>query len=398
MDSTQRTRPRTGGSPVGLVVFIILTVVFAVVAYWAFASYQSTMTELKKAQEAQKGASAAEKKALDQVDAWKKVTGVETPDALKESITNILATAKNEGYGAGAQDTAKDALATGLNALSQTKIAYDSLKGNYEAELAAHKSLEEQKKAGDETYVAELGAKAAEIQNLQKQLDDDKAAYQAKIDQEIATREALRNQYYNDQDAWREKETKLSLNIAKLQEKNRDLSGEGTILEKASGYVTAIDLRNRVATVNMGSSSGVKAGMRFVVFSKDSTGKAIKKGVIEIVRVWEKVSAGRIVAEEPDMKVGKRDLVYNLAGPKKKLFVFAGTPKEYTIDVWKDFIGSSGGEVVDKVRQGDQVADYLVLCTFDEQKDTDVQNMIFEARDLSVKIVKEADLKGSLGF
>jgi len=138
--------------------------------------------------------------------------------------------------------------------------------------------------------------------------------------------------------------------------------------------------------------------MRFVAFAKDAKGQPLKKGVVEIVRVSDRTSAGRIVAQEKDMKIGRDDYVYNLAGPKQKLFVFAGTPKEYTMAEWTNYIRANGGEIMEEVRSGDQVADYLVLCTFDEQKDTKAIQLINDAREFGLQMMKEAQLKSDMGL
>ncbi len=398
MDSTQRTRPRTGGSPVGLVVFIILTVAFAVLSYVAFAKYQSTAEELGKSKTSLTAADSAKQKALDVNAKFQKTTGVDTPESLQQAVADALAATRAEGYGEGAQETAKDAMEQAVFTIKQLKAAMAALSNSYGLEMAAHKNLAEQKTASDAAYDKALSEKTAEIQTLQKTLADEKARLQARIDKEIADREALRNVFYNEQDAWKASETRYILKIAQFQQRNRELGGEGTIIEKAGGVVTDIDIRNKLATINIGTAAGVKSGMRFVAYSEDAAGNPIRKGVIEVVRPDINVSVGRIVSVESGMAVGKNDYVYNLAGPRKKLFVFAGTPKIYTIEQWTNFIRANGGDVVEDVRKGDQVADYLILGEFDESVDTKARQMIFDARDFTLKIMKEAELKDALGL
>jgi|GEM_PF-5777743 len=398
MDSTQRTKPRTGGSPVGLVVFIILTAAFAVLAYWAFAKYQSAAEDLKKTKASLTAADQQRTKVGEVNAAFQKVTGVDTPDSLKGFIKNVLDATKAEGYGQGAQDNAKDALNTALNAVTQLKQALDSLNKNYAAEVAAHNSLKEAKEASDATYKKELDDRAAEIQDLEKKMADEKSALEARIYEEISQREADRETYYTMQDEWTAREAKYLVHVVELQQRLREVSGEGAVLEKESGEVTQVDIRNQLATMNIGSSSGVKAGMRFVAFTKDTAGNPVKKGVIEIVRVEDKVSVGRIVSVEADMAVGKGDYVYNLAGPTKKLFVFAGTPQLYTIDQWRNIIRANGGDIAEQVRTGDQLADYLIVGQFDEQQDRKAVQMIYDARDFGLKIMKEEALKSAMGL
>ena len=396
MDSTQRTRPRTGGSPVGLVVFIILTVVFAVLAYWSFAKYQTAVRDNEKLQRDLSDAQAAKQKVADEDSAFKKVTGVDSPDALKEFVANVLTAARAEGLGTDVQDTAKDALNTGLAAISQLKIALDSLNSSYQTEVAANKSLADQKKAAEDEFKKALDERDSRIQALTKQLDDDRANFQARIDKEVADREALRTTFGIAQDAWKRQEAKDTIAIALLQNKLRELSGEGVLVEQPQGKVTQIDFRSDTVTLNIGSKAGVQPRMRFMAFSRDASGKPINKGVVEVVSAEPDVSLAKIVSREPNLAIGKGDSVYNLAGPKKKLFVFVGTPKDYTLDQWTNIVRASGGDVTDVIQKGDQVADYLVLGQFQED-DVNARKMINEARDFQLRIIKEDDLKQAFG-
>jgi hypothetical protein len=398
MDSTQRTRPRTGGSQVGLVVFIIMTVVFAVLSYWMFANWRLELDLKKKAETDKKTAETLQKKAADKAVAFETVTGVDSPDALAEFIANALKAAEAEGFGSGAQPTAKDALTTSLYAMNQQKIALDSLNTSLATEQSERKNLDGQIKASDEQNKKSLAEISAELQQVQKTMEDEKARLQAEIEKEIAVRETLRDQYYHAQDEWNAAKVKYALHILELQTKLRELSGEGTVLAEASGRITSIDLRNALVSVDIGSSAGVKPGMRFVAFAKNAKGQPLKKGVVEIVRVADRTSVARIIAQEADMKIGRDDSVYNLAGPKQKLFVFAGTPKEYTVAQWTNYIRVNGGEMMDEVRQGDKVADYLVLCTFDETKDTKAIQQINDAKDYGLVMMKESQLKSDMGL
>jgi len=398
MDSTQRTRPRTGGSPIGLVVFIILTVVFAALAYWSFAKYQSVDGELAKVKVTLTASDQAKLKVQDANVAFTKVTGVDAPDSLKPFIKDALDAAKAEGHGEGAQETAKDTLDATRSAITEMRIALNSANASLAQALAQARNTDEQKKSGDVAYEKALADRRAEIEGLNKKLAGERADHQVETENEREKYSRLFEVYGTDHDSWRAREIKGILHVAALQQKLRELSGEGAILEEANGYITEMNLRDNLATVNIGANAGVRPGMRFVAFSKDAKGAPIKKGVVEVVRATDNVSVGRVIFLEQGMVVGKNDFIYNLAGPRKKTFVFAGTPKLYTIEQWTNVIRANAGDVVEDVRKGDQVADYLILGEFDEEKDAKAKQLIFDARDFGLKIVKEADLKNAMGM
>lgn len=397
MDSTQRTRPRTGGSPVGLVIFIILAVVLAATTYWGFAKNSQTQRALDSKNLELAGAKDRAKKTNDTLTVLKAAVGIDSVDNLKPVVTETLATVKAEGFGADSDETAVSVLNASRDAVAKLTDERNTLQVSLSTEKALRTSLAEQKAVEQKKYEDAL-AKAAEQQTVtQKTLDDEKARLQAAIDKEVADREALREQYFASQDEYRQKEMNSALYVAQLQQKIRELSGEGLVLGQASGYVTNIDQGNKRVTINIGSSAGVKSGMRYVVFSRDGGGKAQKKGVVEVVTPNNGVSLAQIVQVEPNVAIGKGDQVYNLAGPKTKLFVFAGTPREYSLEQWTNYIRASGGEVAAQVQKGDQVADYLILGQFDEQ-DPETAKAVIDARDFGLKIVKESDLKKLMGL
>ncbi len=132
--------------------------------------------------------------------------------------------------------------------------------------------------------------------------------------------------------------------------------------------------------------------MRFIAFTWGANHEPIRKGVVEVVRTEPKVSVARIIATQSDQAIGKGDLVYNLAGPKPKLFVFVGEPQLYTLAQWTNIIRANGGEVVAQVEKGGQVADYLVYAHYDEQN-AEANAAIKEARDFGVKMLSEDALK-----
>ncbi len=399
MDSTQRTRPRGGGSPVGLVIFIILTVVLAVLSYWGFAKYKETQELLTKAEAEQVLAETNLKRVVEENDAFKASAGTQTGESLKDPVTTLLGKASEVEFGSQTPETAKDALLLAVKVIEALRDERDSLITR-NAELNDQmRSLQARTEAAGVAYSDSVKTKLTELDALNKKLDDTKNDLQAQLDKEKADRVSLRNEYFARQDEWKDTEMRYILHVAQLLEKNRQLGGEEVQIEQADAVVTTIDRLNQRVTINIGADAGVKAAMRFVVFSKDSAGKVTQKGVIQVIKVAPKVAVAQILPEslKKDTAIGRNDFVFNLAGPEKRTFVFAGETQLYDMDEWTNFIRSNGGDVVEEVQKGDQVADYLIMGKFDEQ-DTRVKQLVRDARDFGLKILKEENLKESLGL
>jgi len=397
MDSTQRTRPRGVGSPVGLVIFIILTVVFALTSYWGFAKYkeaeQARNTAVSQKEKAERDLEAAR----EELEALQAAAGAPSPAALSKFVATALEKTREAGFGSEAQNTATDAMQAAVKAIEAQRDAIDKLSASVADLTAQVKSLSEQKTAASTAYEEEIANLQDQIDSLHKQVDNVKAESMARLQQEIERYNRLQNEYYNAQDNWRDLEMKYILHVAELQEKIRNLSGEGAIFEEADGIVTEVNHLHRKATIDVGSEGGAKPGMRFVIYARDAAGGVIQKGVVEVLDTTPEVSVTEIISTSPDQAIGKGDFAYNLAGPEKRLFVFAGRPQYYTLQEWQNFIRANGGEVVAEVQEGDQVADYLIIGKFEEDDPTVVRQMQ-AARDFGLTIITEERLKEAMGL
>lgn len=397
MDSTQRTRPRGGGSPVGLVIFIILTVVFAVLSYWGFAKYkeadQAAKTAVTSQEQAQKQMTAAQADLQD----LKEAAGAESPAALKNFVETTLGKTREVGFGSEAQETAADALTVAVKAIEAQRDANSKLSSDVADLTAQVKAIEGQRLAAATAYEEEISSLQSDITAFNKQIENLKADFRAQLQKEIEERNRLQTEYYTAQDKWRDQELTYRLHVAELQDKIRGLSGEGVIFGKADAVVTKIDRMHDKVAVDIGSTGGAKPGMRFVIYAYNAAGEVVQKGVVEILDTTPDVSIAQIVSTVPDQAIGKGDFAYNLAGPEKRLFVFAGAPEDYTLAEWTNFIRANGGEIVEEVQKGDQVADYLIMGQFEED-DPNVVRQVRAARDFGLTIITEERLKEAMGL
>lgn len=397
MDSTQRTRPRGGGSPVGLVIFIILTVVFVVLSYVGLAKYQEAAAQRSQAEAKVKQFEASNTKLTAEKEALQAASGAETAAALVEFAQGALEKSQEVGFGAGAEETATNAIAAMTAALGDIQSANTLLEQRNSEQQTKIAELEELNKAREAQLREEIKSKVSDIATLNKKLDDTIADLSGKIAAEVASRANERAAFYLKEDEWKDVEMRLFLKVSTLQEKLRELSGQEAVLEEPDGAIININYLNRWVTVDIGSESGVKPGMRFVAFTTDPSGNAVQKGVLETIKTEPTVAICSILSVYEGQTLGKGDFIFNLAGPEKKLFVFAGTPEKYPIEEWTNFIRANGGDVVAEVQKGDQVADYLILGSF-EETDRRATELLRGARDFGLKILKEAELQKQMGI
>ncbi len=397
MDSTQRTRPRGGGSPVALVVFIILTVILAVLSYWGFAEYKTADRVAKEAIANEEKAKRDLKTANSDLEALQAAAGAQTPEALNQYVETALNKTKSLGVGSEAQLTAAEALRMSVGVMEALRAAVTKLAIDNNDLMTQLESLGKQKSASDAAYEEEVARLQSEITALNKQIDDVKADMTAKLDKAIKEREDAKTEYYQALEAWRDREDDYILKVAELQYRIRGLTGETAVVERADGTILDINQITKKVSIDIGSDRGVKPGMRFVIFTMDARDRPVHKGTMEILSVEPTVSVAQVLSVRADQAVGKGDSIYNLAGPEKQLFVFAGAPERYSIDQWTNFIRANGGEVVTDVRLGDQVADYLIMCVFSAD-DPRVADLIRDAQDFNLKIIKETDLVEAMGL
>lgn len=397
MDSTQRTRPRGGGSPVGLVIFIIATVVLAATTFWGFQKYKESELNASTAIKNQDKAEKDKDKADKALAALQAAAGAQTPEVLQGFVEDALSKTQELGFGSEAQETATDAMQISVKALEAERDAIEKLTTDNAGLVASVKALGGEKDAAETAYKEEIDNLQAEIDGLSKQMADAKADLKAQIQKEIDDRGRLQNEYFIAQDTYRDHKLTYMLHIAELQQRVRELSGEGAIFEKPDGMITKVDFLNRKATLDIGTSNGIKPGMRFVVFTRDASGGIVQKGVVEVLDAKTKVAIAQILSVRDDQAIGRGDLVYNLAGPQKRVFVFAGKPQEYTPDEWRNFIRANGGDVALEVQKGDQVADYLIICKFDEA-DQQAGDLVRAARDFGLTIISEKELEEAMGL
>jgi len=399
MDSTQRARPRGAGSPVGLVIFIILTVVFAVAAYIGFAKYQEELEARRTADSKLSSAEGRVEDLTEQLGALRDAAGAQSPGQLTETARMTLEKTLSQGFGSQAQETASDAMLTAIDAIQELASQRNELVARNQDLSGQVQQLEKQLEATQSTYEEELAEKHAEIQGLQQKIEDVRANLESTIATLREEQQALRNEYGNARDDWIHQERDYIVQIAELKYNLREATGEGAVFEEADARIISIDRMSNKVTVDIGSDAGARPGMRFLVFAKDPSGKVTRKGVVEIIKTAPEISVAQILpgTVKPDTAIGRDDYVYNLAGPEEKLFVFVGEPQEYSLAEWKDFIRANGGAVVDQVRKADQVADYLILGKFEESNAGAIE-MIRQARDFGLTIMEEKELKDNMGL
>ncbi len=178
MDSTQRTRPRTGGSPVGLVIFIILAAVFAVLAYWGYAKYQQAQTEIAGVNAKLNTANTSVTRLEGVNRAFTQATGVPAADALKPYLDSALAAAQTQNIGADVTVDARNALDSATKAVTSLTQTVESQQQQIATLDSQVKTLTEQNAASAATYSSGAQEKDATIVALTKKMNDENPAAQ----------------------------------------------------------------------------------------------------------------------------------------------------------------------------------------------------------------------------
>lgn len=313
---------------VTLVIFVLLTLIFAVVAFSFHRELSKQTADAAKAKndmEAQKklyGDASAEKTELQTMvgSNLPKVADPNgnPPDAgtVKEVVRNAIAKA-GANSGPNLVDTTEKlqtALATAeanrqqLEAdLQKQNQAYIALEGRYRAMAQEHDKAKQQAEAGLQDVIRNrdelLTAKDREIAELRKQYNDTQAELQNLEDQRVKERKAL-----ND-------------HIARLEGINDKLTAELDELkqvsfEVADGLIRKVDNTSKMVWINLGTADHIKPRVTFSVYARDNSGigrgSEEIKGKIEVTRVIDgHMSEAKILEEDLYRPMAPGDQIYS---------------------------------------------------------------------------------------
>lgn len=165
-------------------------------------------------------------------------------------------------------------------------------------------------------------------------------------------------------------------------------------VHEPDGELVAVDIRQRRATIDVGSRQGVVRGMRFLVYRPGHYSQAIKEvGNVEVTRVGLQSSQCTLTSFDRNDPPVAGDLVENpiLKGNRKRpvRFVVEGPfpMLPYTADETREIIRRWGGKIDEEI---DYSTDYLIA-------DSAAIDMIEKARVLNVIIIPPEEFVKFIG-
>jgi hypothetical protein len=316
------------GLIITLVIFVLLSIILSVVAYYGYADQSKLEAAAKDA--AQKEAATKKDRDAQQFQKLllKAYGGVTDKDDLKDlagtlsqyqsgpEFQNIASVMKTKGLDwdqnqnrpaktlTGELDRLNQELANTRTALAKTDAALKKAKESYENDLAGNAAA--LKKAQEDLA-------KANAQNVADREDHAKKMVEAleriaKQDKDVEDLTKSRTQTSDDKDKqirqYKQEIEDLKLLVKKTQEKLPQTNVLDYDVPK--GKIVSLDRAGNVATINLGSSDNVRPGLTFSIFPAGATGKSAgaRKGSIEVANV---IGAHTATARITDVQNSGRD-------------------------------------------------------------------------------------------
>ncbi len=256
-----------------------------------------------------------------QVEQFQKVTGSLNPEKLREDtkdlVTRILKIEREQ----------TPSLMEFIQMLEQEKnklkIQADSERQDKEQQVANLKAEADKTGAKLKTMQTTIDERDAKIEGLNLTLRQERDKLQKEAKDVRAKLDAANDKMLNETRDLKDENKRLERLVNVLQEqlaasrKKKTFGGKGVPFDKddepPDGKVILVE-RDTGVIVNIGRKKGVRRGLRFEVFSVKGDGTRIKQGDLEIKTVFPDISRAILVGgESPVDVVTKGDIIVNPA-------------------------------------------------------------------------------------
>ncbi|GIX04211.1 MAG: hypothetical protein KatS3mg114_0080 [Planctomycetaceae bacterium] len=307
-----------------LIAFVVLSIVLGVLWYSAHSGRQTAQRNYETARNEANQANTALRKALDDLEAVKRLLGKtqelvndpNNPNSVVGSMQGDLATLGKS-----------EAESTYSGTMARLRQAVDTLTAELRSKTEQLQQSEQERLALEKRYrdIAENHdrAKAKAEQDLRNVINDRDQRIQAK-DRQIAQ---LRQEYNQLQlELAQEKEARVkerkqlqdeNLRLVAINDKLREELNEvrRESFDVPDGEIVYVDNVSQTVWLNLGDIDFLKPRMTFSVYSKDNPGVgrnvADIKGKIEVTRVLDgHLSEAKIVEEDPKRPLTPGDFVF----------------------------------------------------------------------------------------
>jgi len=349
------------GLKIAVAAFITLTVILAVTSYFLYSGYSSAEARLETANSELTKAKSASSTALTQYEEMRRKIGTRAEDyepakdeinghfkKIDERLNNLqnavnAAVQKAQAAGAGAQGpelqetrdniqriiasyrgepnkTYSSSLDRFAELMENVGLLSTELSLNYTDLRNRLESATSVSKAQVDVQTKSATDSAADLQAEHKKHDEERGNLLTKVDQLQTDNDKKGTEIASLQQRLKQQEEDLTNRIGTLSTIIRELRDrvertENT-LDRPDGYITFVDYGSREVQLNVNRSQGARPQMMLTVFDAHSAGIPTEKpkGTIELVKVGEQNSVGRIVKTmnpiEP-LRIG--DIVYSPA-------------------------------------------------------------------------------------
>lgn len=308
------------GLQIGLIAFVILTIVFAVLTFMFFKQADERGMKAKAAEESE----AKKSKELKMVS--------DENDALKEELIGI---AKTEPIGA-----VRDAFNKDMQSYAS---AYEKPMQKYrEAVKRLHSDLQRKNEAlaAEQTTVKDLTEKLARLEEVKQPQIDSSMAQAKKLGDDLAARTKA---FEDDRRKLNEEKDDLASRLAKSKkDADKAMAGVQSKLDEAvkrggrinklleerthqldqvtkqefevaEGQIRWVNQHNGTVWINLGQADNLKRQVSFSVYSSDTNDvtKSAKKGAIEVTQILgEHLAEARIVEDIISDPIMPGDVIY----------------------------------------------------------------------------------------
>ncbi len=429
------------GPVIGLAIFMVLTVSFAVAWYMTWSDNQALSGQLQKAQSDLGARDTTVRERNEQVTNLLDVAGRPgAPDqadvdaevaSLKQLVTDSVgdgtSAAVNLEAGLRKATTARD-----LERLTATErlANFNQKEAELQQTIVSKDAVIQQHQDARERAEEDLRRKevqhSEELNQLQTQIEDLRAQ-KTQLESDFA---ALRTKYDRDtadlEDDITQKRTALVFLRKKLFEQE-DLS-----FSREDGNITSIDRSRQVCYINLGESDELRIGTTFSVYMKNNSGVGRTttedvKGKIEVVDILENhLAEARIVEEDLHRPIANGDPIYSpifTSGEKMQIAVagmisLEGKPGSDTDRAdFKRLVGGAGADIAVMVDKDGRFTDgegkaigsqeaqdritekirYLVIADTGDANETNDTDLLAAYRDIKLSTAalrNEADNHG----
>ncbi|MCH7988418.1 MAG: hypothetical protein IID46_04615 [Planctomycetes bacterium] len=416
------------GVHISLIVFVMLTLILAVLSFVEFRDLSTKQTSLDKAKADQAIAEKANSNLDDEVQALKEKighmdenVGVGEPGAdtvLGKSSADLQNVAQPGATQASYAPALND-LRNRLETQTQEANKNQQIINDEQAERARQRSEFDGKLkvAQDAQKAAEAGrAKdAADQQEIRKQINDELAAVDAKY-------RRLQSDYQQDKETWDNEKKQLDYDLTLLTSANDRLWDEinritKVSFEKPDGLINTVDHSSGLVWINLGSEDNLPKRLTFSVYNRahHGVGRGLDdlKGAIEVTRVLgPHLAQARILGRDSFNPITQNDPIYTpLWSPGRvESFAFVGI-LDFDNDGlsdrarMKELVAASGAKITTEVddegnRTGKTIGvetKYLVVGELPdpaEEADAEKRANQFQVLEHFTDMEKEARIQG----